>query len=550
VLTSGNVVGNTDVNNNGVLNVSGRLGGTLTGNNSSVIRVSGNVVGATTLNNSTSLAVTGNLQSTLTLNQNATANIQTGANVTGAAIVNSGSLTSNGSFGSLTINNGATLYTSSTGSRVNGPLTFNNGSIWNATGANLTDFSKITTTGLVTIAPNANLTLMTPANMLYPDGITLIDQTGNTPINQTTGFANFVQGTFFRNNNNTFFLNYNGSAGNYTFNSNGVDMLIQMTAGKIMVLNPNLTTNAGQQFNSNLNIRVISDFNTPLGVPGIPVMITLPANVNNCNIASGRFDNANYSNRTITLTSDSNGNISIPIWANDNPGPFQANITNLFDTSEYNYPYMGVVGVALQRQSINRSYIRYMDVVLSEANLTTLGYNPTNFRNNFTMTRTRNAGYTGGANITDNNNYLTLNNPNVYTTPVGYTIDFGPGGLGNQPATTTYDGVYQLVANGTVVPSNAPYSFHRLLGDANGDGTVNALDTNLIQSVLLSPPWRYQNASNLTYVNSNMSATSSNPLATFNWVGDLNGDGKINALDLNISTFQRGRRVTYTRRVT
>jgi hypothetical protein len=100
------------------------------------------------------------------------------------------------------------------------------------------------------------------------------------------------------------------------------------------------------------------------------------------------------------------------------------------------------------------------------------------------------------------------------------------------------------------VPANVPYTFHRLLGDANGDGTVNALDTNLIQSVLLSPPWRYQNASNLTYVNSNMSATSSNPLATFNWVGDLNGDGKINALDLNISTFQRGRRVTNTRRVT
>jgi hypothetical protein len=68
--------------------------------------------------------------------------------------------------------------------------------------------------------------------------------------------------------------------------------------------------------------------------------------------------------------------------------------------------------------------------------------------------------------------------------------------------------------------------------------------------VLLTSPWRYQNASNLTYVNGNMSATSSNPLAAFNWVGDLNGDGKINALDLNISTFQRGRRVTYTRRVT
>ncbi|MFM7318538.1 MAG: dockerin type I domain-containing protein, partial [bacterium] len=65
-----------------------------------------------------------------------------------------------------------------------------------------------------------------------------------------------------------------------------------------------------------------------------------------------------------------------------------------------------------------------------------------------------------------------------------------------------------------------------------------------------SPPWRYQNASNLTYINSNMSATNVNPLAAYNWVGDVNGDGKINALDLNIVTFQRGRRVNYTRKVT
>ena len=211
---------------------------------------------------------------------------------------------------------------------------------------------------------------------------------------------------------------------------------------------------------------------------------------------------------------------------------------------------MGVIGVALQRQSINRSYVRYMDVVLDNSNLTTLGYNPGNFLANFTMTRIRSANAAGGANITDPNNYLSFNNPNVYTTPVGYTIDFGAGGLGNQPATTTYDGVYQL-ANTTNANVSVPtYTFHRLLGDANGDGVVDAIDTGLIQSVLTTPAWRYQNASNLTYVNGNMSATSSNPLAAFNWVGDLNGDGKINVLDLNISTFQRGRRVNYTRRVT
>ncbi|MFM1802006.1 MAG: hypothetical protein RJA81_1358, partial [Planctomycetota bacterium] len=39
-------------------------------------------------------------------------------------------------------------------------------------------------------------------------------------------------------------------------------------------------------------------------------------------------------------------------------------------------------------------------------------------------------------------------------------------------------------------------------------------------------------------------------VATYAWVGDLNGDGRINALDLNISGRWRGRRVVYTRVVT
>ncbi|MFM7593147.1 MAG: dockerin type I repeat-containing protein, partial [Isosphaeraceae bacterium] len=135
---------------------------------------------------------------------------------------------------------------------------------------------------------------------------------------------------------------------------------------------------------------------------------------------------------------------------------------------------------------------------------------------------------------------------------VGFKVDFGLNGLGNQPGSAVYDGVYQLAnkSGATAVPANAPYAFHRLLGDANGDGVVDALDTNLVQTVLTSPPWRYQNASNLTYVNSNMSATSVNPVAAYNWVGDLNGDGKINALDLNLVTLQKGRRVNYTRKVT
>jgi hypothetical protein len=512
------------------------------------ISISGSYSAANTLLNNGTLTLASLMTTNLTIaGSGTTANIQTGGNVTDATTVNSGSLISNGTFGSLALN-GGTLYTTSNGTTVSGALAFNSGSVWNASGTSKSDFSAINAGGSVTINTAANLTLVAPGNMIYGDGLTLINKTSSGLI--TGNFSGLPQSQKFTSNNTALQINYSGAAGNYSSGSSGNDLIVRIATGTISVISTNITTSANSSFAGGLQFRILGGTNNTTGVANVPVIITLPADVTNCNIASGRFDNANTSNRSTTLYTDSNGNITVPVWANNNPGPYQANITQTDDASIYNYPYMGVIGVALQRQSINRSYVRYMDVVLDNSNLTALGYNPTNFLANFTMTRTRSANSAGGANITDPNNYLTFNNPNVYTTPVGYTIDFGAGGLGNQPATTTYDGVYQL-ANTTNANVTVPtYTFHRLLGDANGDGTVNALDTGLIQSVLTSGSWRYQNASNLTYVNSNMSATSSNPLAAYNWVGDLNGDGKINVLDLNISTFQRGRRVNYTRRVT
>ena len=551
-LSGGVLSGALNIDSNGTLNLSGN---TIVNNATTISGGNVNFAGSSIINgpvllNSGSLIMSSRIAANLTI-QNGSANVLTTGNVSGETVMNNGSLYSNGVFANLVLNNG-TLYTSSNGTRA-ALLQFNNNVTWNATGSSLSDFSKITVAGPVTISPNAILTLVSPANLTYGQGVTLIDQSSNTPINQSTGFSGMAQGVPFANNNNTIFLNYNGSSGNYTNASSGNDLNVQLTAGKIMVLTPNLTASAGQLFTSNLIIRVVTDFISQVGIPNVNVMISLPTDVINCNIASGRFDNANYSSRSVILTSDSNGNISVPIYANDNPGPFQANITNLYNPAEYNYPYMGVIGVAVQQQSINRSYIRYMDVVLSDANLTTLNYSTTNFLANFTLTRVKSASFSGGANLTDTTNYLANGPfvPSIYTTPVGYKIDFGMNGLGNQTSTAVYDGVYQLAnkASATAVPANAPYAFHRLLGDANGDGVVDALDTNLIRTVLVSSPWRYQNASNLTYVNNNMSVTSVNPVAAYNWVGDLNGDGKINALDLNIVTFQKGRQVNYSRKV-
>ncbi|MFM7316761.1 MAG: beta strand repeat-containing protein, partial [bacterium] len=162
--------------------------------------ISGSFSPANTVVSGGTVLANGLLTTNLTVAGGA-ANIQTGGNVTGAAVLSSGNLTSNGAFGSLTLN-GGTLYTTSTGTVVRGALAFNNGSVWNASGANKNDFSRINANGAVTIQSAANLTLTAPgsANLLYSEGLTLINNTGGSNISQTTGFANLPQNTIFTSN--------------------------------------------------------------------------------------------------------------------------------------------------------------------------------------------------------------------------------------------------------------------------------------------------------------------------------------------------------------
>jgi hypothetical protein len=505
--------------------------------------VSGYVAPLTIIGNGT-LATSAQIQTNLTISGGA-ANIQTGGNVTGATVVNSGSLYSNGSFSTVVLNNG-TLYTTGSGTTVQSAFTINNNATWVAGGGSLADFGRITSPSL-TISPNSSLIVNLPQKLNYGNSLTIIDNTGSSAISGT--FSGLPQNTIFVTNGTTATavkLNYLAGTGN--------DMQVTVPGGIINVLTTNLTATANSQYASNLTFRVLGGPGNTTGIANVPFTITLPADSQNSNTASARFDQANVSNRSVSVVSDVNGNVSVPLWANNNPGVFQVNITKSDEPSVYSYPFMGVVGVAVQRQSINRSTVRYLDVVLSSSNLTELNYDVNNFLANFTLTRTRTASFSGGSIISDPRNYL-ANGPStasIYTTPVGFTIDFGTNGLGNQTNSAVFDGVYQLgnKAGASVIPSNTAYSFHRLLGDVNGDNVVDALDQSLIQTVLARPAWRYQNASNLTYVDGNMSSTSVNPVATWLWVGDVNGDGKINALDLNIVTFQRGRRVNYTRKVT
>ena len=84
--------------------------------------------------------------------------------------------------------------------------------------------------------------------------------------------------------------------------------------------------------------------------------------------------------------------------------------------------------------------------------------------------------------------------------PQELTINFGPGGVGGpgMQDSTSGDGIYQVNfdydGTGNYTNSGTSFSpvpqtirFFRLLGDVNGDGTVNTLDVNLVTNALGLP---------------------------------------------------------------
>lgn len=99
----------------------------------------------------------------------------------------------------------------------------------------------------------------------------------------------------------------------------------------------------------------------------------------------------------------------------------------------------------------------------------------------------------------------------VHATPTGLELDFGPAGIGGHPDSRAADGEYQLV----LPESSQTLSFSRLLGDVNGDGKVNAADLKLVKASIGQ--------------------------AGFNLAEDVNGDGRVNRTDWSIVSRSLGR---------
>ena len=461
------------------------------------------------------------------------ANMTTGSRVSGLTTLMTGGTGKLYSFananfsGGLTVNNG-TLYTTGNATQV-GALAFGPGAVWNANAAspNITSDRMITATN-ATISTSANLTLTTPGSMRYMQNVTLVKNTGS--LAATGNFSGLPQNAYFTSvgGNDPMQISYSGG-------SSGKDVVATVMAGNITILpiNNNLTASSGAIATQNLTFQALGgNSGNTVPVPYANVVLTMPADLTNMNIASGAF-NGTLSNRTITVTADANGNFTVPWYGGAKPGPFNlypAVQDNVGVTGMFN---LGVIGLAVERQSIERSYIRYLDIVVA---------NPSNapsvsdFKTTVNLNQIKNASTAGGANITAVP--VNITSSTVVKTAVGYTIDFGtggitPGSLAANPGTTDADGVYQFSGNSTIIP--AKYTFHRLLGDANGDKVVDAADTSLVNSLVTQSAWSYVAAN----------GTVPFQIGLTKWAGDTNGDGVVNALDINITGRWRGRKVTY-----
>ena len=99
-------------------------------------------------------------------------------------------------------------------------------------------------------------------------------------------------------------------------------------------------------------------------------------------------------------------------------------------------------------------------------------------------------------------------------------IDFGAGGIGGNPLSTTADGYYEIDVH---LPDGrtAVHHFDRLLGDVTGDGCVDANDLNEIAA----------------------SITDTSPLGWTPLTAAVTGDGAVSAIDLTLATRSKGRKL-------
>ena len=164
-----------------------------------------------------------------------------------------------------------------------------------------------------------------------------------------------------------------------------------------------------------------------------------------------------------------------------------------------------VTGFDVQRGNLERSYIRYVDLVFESS----AGLSQLVAEGRMQLTRYSLTG-TGGAAVSLAGKMTVVGNT--------VAIDFGSGGIGGSRNSAAGDGYYRLGIdtdhNGSLETQR---NFYRLLGDTNGDRVVNATDDNNVVEAMGTKG--------------------------INLPADVNGDGVVNNTDRKIVRRQLGNRL-------
>ena len=188
--------------------------------------------------------------------------------------------------------------------------------------------------------------------------------------------------------------------------------------------------------------------------------------------------------------------------------PASADVTVVYSFSAVPFT---ATAIDVQNGSSNRSYVRNLDVLFSSAAGVSNLLSTDHVRvERFAIDATTVDPFLGtevtGFVLSQNGNKLGL--------------DFGSNGLGG--LRQAGNGFYRIFVDMDLNASfsdiaDKKFEFHRLFGDANGDGKVDVADTNLVTSQL------GRTGSNLS--------------------GDLDGNGVVNSTDRLFSTQQRGKKL-------
>jgi len=182
-----------------------------------------------------------------------------------------------------------------------------------------------------------------------------------------------------------------------------------------------------------------------------------------------------------------------------------------------------VSGLTVENGAVERSYVRYLEIDFNESDsqsiseLTSIVNSVNNNPNSSSAQEIKLYQY--NLNGTGSPTQVSVQNT-LKVIDHAIEIDFGAGGIGGSPSTTTADGYYELdvkLPNGTT----AVHHFYRLLGDVTGDGTVDNNDLNEIAAEI-----NLSSQTGMTALNA-----------------DVNGDGTVSALDLTLATRSKGRKL-------